>query len=148
MKEIAIGACVIRIWPETQYLETVFSEGHKVPAAPNPDDPASVALAARLGYRGANACWQLSRDHECLHSWCAVQEGLDFSPTLWHVAYHVKSPPGLMRDEEARVLALQALLHDCPADPAHVAQLVGRTGQSQGALVDAARVWLASIWQA
>jgi hypothetical protein len=147
MKEIAIGACVIRIWPETHYLETCFIGGTKVPAAPNPDDPASVALAARLGYTGPDACWQLSRAHEALHTWIAVQEGLDFSPTLWYVAYHVKPPPGLMRDEEARVLALQALTNGCPADPAAVAQLVGRTGQSQGALVDGARAWLNTIWQ-
>lgn len=145
MKDVIIGGCVIRIW-HADFLQTLFPGGAALPSAPN-YRPEDRTTAAELGYGEDDAgCYRMWQEHDPLHSFTAVQEGLDFSPTLWHAATQRKPPPGLMRDEEDRVKALQQLLNGVPADPAHVAQLVGRTGQSQGALVDAARVWLASIW--
>lgn len=102
---LRVGGAEIWLWD--RYLETRFRDGVVVPAAGN-DDPASIELAAALGYLST---WEMSRDHEIAHSWLAVQAGLDVSPALWHAGH-----PGEPFDavaighEEARVLTFQATL--------------------------------------
>lgn len=110
MIEIRLKGCKVWIWPDDRYLETIFPDGCKVPAAPN-FDPASRALALELGYGDAlDATWRLSLWHEVCHSLLAEHLGQPFSFTLWAVAHHVRAERGLMHDEEQRVLALQRLI--------------------------------------
>lgn len=131
------GVCVIRVWPETMFVETVWPDGAKVPAAPNFDD-ASCALAAELGYKDT---WAMSLAHETLHTWLAVQAGLPFfSPTLWYVAHQLKPPRGLAPTEEARVLAFQAALNGRDRDRAALDTIAGWF-----TLVAPARAFLAGL---
>lgn len=76
-----IGSCVVRIWPA--YLETVFEDGLKVPAAANYDEQ-SLATAAALGY--GTDTWALSRDHELAHSLLMTAIGYQHSLVLRGVA--------------------------------------------------------------
>lgn len=109
---VILGACTVTIDDTARYLETRFPDGTVLPAAPN-YDPASIALAHDLGYVGDT--WAMSRDHELTHSWLAALDGLDWSPTLWHVAHrgapgHVPMSGDAIRAEEARVLNAQRSL--------------------------------------
>lgn len=109
MLTIMLGECAIAIYPNADcpgnlYLETRFADGANVPACGNTDD-ASIAHAHELGYAGDTV--RMSLEHEILHTWLAVKQGMSYSPTLWHVAHKVKAARWLIRDEEAVVLAFQ-----------------------------------------
>lgn len=75
---VQIGATIIHLWP--QYMETRFRL--IVPAAGN-DDAESVKRAAELGY---DSTWEMSRDHELIHSLIAEQRGEPCSRVLLGVA--------------------------------------------------------------
>lgn len=109
MLTIMLGECAIAIYPHAEcpgalYFETRFADGAYVPACGNTDDE-SVAHAHELGYAGDTV--RMSLEHEILHTWLAVKQGRSYSATLWHVAHKVKPAKGLIRDEEAVVLAFQ-----------------------------------------
>lgn len=101
--------CIVRVFEETRYLETVFCDGAKVPAAPQDNDEYR-ATAARLGY--GTDTWRMCREHEIAHTVVCEAFGLPHSPTLWAVAHGHKNgipdSPGEMAAEEALVLAYQA----------------------------------------
>ena len=106
-----LGACRVVVDDERRYLATRFPDGTEVGATPN-TDPASLAMAAELGY-GADT-WAMSRDHELAHTWIAHVEGRSWSPTLYRLG-HPSSGPLVPSDddvahEEARVLDFQRRL--------------------------------------
>ena len=101
--------CKLRVWPETQYCETVFEDGTKVPAAPGQDD-SYREQARECGY--GDDTWALCLQHEAFHTMLAEFEGRPWSPTLWAVAH----PGGRLTreeawDEEERVLNFQKQLN-------------------------------------
>jgi hypothetical protein len=79
-------------------VTTHFDDGTKVVAAPVYDEE-SEARALDLGYRGADPVWQMTRDHDRVHSLLARARGLPFSPTLWAVA-HGQPVPATANEEE------------------------------------------------
>jgi hypothetical protein len=81
MRTIRLRYVTIDIWDDAQTLRTTFADGLVLPAAAN-DDAASVHRAMLLGYRGPDATWQMSRDHEIIHSLLAEALGYKWSPTL------------------------------------------------------------------
>jgi hypothetical protein len=99
---------MVRIFEDEHYLETVFPDGSRVPAAPHDSDEYR-ATAASLGY--GEDTWRLCREHEIAHTTLLQRLGLKYSPTLWAVAHgaHGKIPnsPGEMAAEEKLVLAYQ-----------------------------------------
>lgn len=89
---------------------TRFKDGTEVHAHPV-YDPASLALAAELGYGdGEEAVDAMTRHHDYLHSALAVAQGLTCSPTLWAVAHEEPMPDGTAAEEET-VLRVQAVLN-------------------------------------
>jgi hypothetical protein len=78
---LTIGECEIRVWPA--YLETVWADGLKVPAAAN-DDAESIARAHELGYSGDT--WRMSLEHELSHTLLDVARGYPYSRVLRGVA--------------------------------------------------------------
>lgn len=107
MNEVKIGAVTIRVWMDTLYLETVFEDGAKVGAAPEPQR--DIQTARSYGYRDDTTGLWL--DHDPAHSWLAVKKGLRVSPTLWAVA-HERADSGTptweeQAAEEAYVLDFQ-----------------------------------------
>lgn len=111
---IVIGECRIDIWHDHHILATVFSDGLSVTAAAN-DDPDSVERAATLGY---GSTWEMSRDHELLHSLVDVARGYAYSRVLRGVA--VRDAGGRKEDvitaaasdeEEGLILDLQRWLN-------------------------------------
>lgn len=103
-----LHSCLVRIFDQAHYLETVFPDGHKVGAAPEDTDEYR-ATAERIGY-GADT-WKLCRDHEMAHTVLMQTLGLAYSPTLWAVAHgeakEISGSPGEMGAEEELVLAFQ-----------------------------------------
>jgi hypothetical protein len=108
MDVLELGGCVVRVFPETRYLETVFPDAAKVSAAPQ-TVPSYRATAERLGY--GDDVWALCREHEIAHTTLLQALGLEYSPTLWAVAHGaqraIPGAPGEMEAEEDLVLAYQ-----------------------------------------
>lgn len=118
MVEVKFKGCVVRIWFERQYLETIFPDQTRVPAAPN-FDPDSRRLAAELGYGdGPDATWRMSLQHELAHTVVAEHLGQPFSLALWLTAHGAVGRRGVISGEEGRVLALQAFLNLGTRSPA------------------------------
>lgn len=115
MIEIKLNENVsVQVWPEKQFLQSVFKSGGTLPAAPNWQHEPSVRLAHELGYKGD--CFAMSRDHEILHHVSAIHSGAPWSWTLWWEAHKAlfslpRPPRGLYSREEAVTLGLQAFLH-------------------------------------
>ncbi len=120
-----------RCWvnADYRYTETVFHDGTRVVAVPG-DGFAYTALAESLGYAGAEADAQMSREHEILHTFLAERLLNNASPTLWAVAHDfepgVTAPIWEQEIEEACVLAFQAFLNDVPGARDRAAQEAGR----------------------
>jgi hypothetical protein len=99
---------MLRIFDDEQYLETVFADGTRVPAAPQETDEYR-ATALALGYGGD--VWRMCREHEIAHTTLMQSLGLMYSPTLWAVAHGnpkaIPGSPGEMSAEENLVLAYQ-----------------------------------------
>jgi hypothetical protein len=108
MDTLEFGRCVVHVFPEARYLETVFADGAKVPACPQAV-PSYRATAERLGY--GEDVWALCREHEISHTTLLQALGLEYSPTLWAVAHgatrSIPGAPGEMEAEEDMVLAFQ-----------------------------------------
>jgi hypothetical protein len=98
----------VRVFEDDHYLETVFADGTRVPAAPQDSDQYR-ATASACGY-GDNL-WRLCREHEIAHTTLMQTLGLRHSPTLWAVAHgehgRIPNSPGEMAAEEKLVLAYQ-----------------------------------------
>lgn len=92
---IVLGDSTIRVWPG--YVETVFPDGTKAPAAPEDNDAYRVTTA-RLGYTDP---WQQCLEHEIFHTWVAQKMGYEHSTILWNVAHGggKKWPEGGMQEE-------------------------------------------------
>lgn len=111
MNEVRIGDNFIRCWPEQQHICTVLPDGSEVPASPNHTEE-DVARASELGYAST---WEMSRDHEAMHTYLAHRLGLPYSPTLWWVAHQATVPmtPAMQERfaaEEAMVMEFQRVL--------------------------------------
>lgn len=105
---MVLGECTVRIFEETHYLETVFPDGSKVPAAPQESD--AYRETARVHGYGDDT-WRLCREHELAHTVLLQKLGFRYSPTLWAVAHghhdSIPESPGEMEAEETMVLAYQ-----------------------------------------
>jgi hypothetical protein len=89
------------------YLQTVFKEdGSIVPARPD-TSPESWRKAYRMGY---STVWEMTRDHEVLHTWWSYLKDGTYSPTLWRVAHQIDLNQGLGAEEEELILRLQSHL--------------------------------------
>lgn len=86
-------------------MTTRFADGAVLVAAPV-DDAESRAHASALGYRGADAVWAMTRDHDLLHTLLAEARGLPHSPTLHAVATGKPVDPAVADDEERIVFLL------------------------------------------
>jgi hypothetical protein len=140
MTTLTFQRCRLDVDHERKYMQTTFEDGTYAPATPNyrEDD---VRRARELGYRGDT--WQMTLDHEPLHTLIAEMMGESYSRILWNVAHGggLRWPEG-GREEEGYVTALQAYLR-CAAvsdmlhgflDRAHAA-----TGHSKLLIIDMAR---------
>jgi hypothetical protein len=116
--------CQVWVWPETQFLRTVYPSGATVPAAPE-DTAAYRATATGAGYGGDT--WRLCLEHEQAHTLLAEARGLPYSPTLWAQAHGEPLPRGLIPAEECVVLAFQAWCNG-DADALDVLEMYGWTG--------------------
>jgi hypothetical protein len=117
--------CIVEIWPETRYLQTVYQDGRKVPAAPE-DTAEYRAQAEARGYGGDT--WLLCCEHEPCHTWLAEKLGQPWSWTLWWVAHKDilgKPPKGLWHDEEELVLAFQQYANTGECQPLRLWKLQG-----------------------
>lgn len=99
------------MFEKARYLETVFPDGTKVPAAPQ-DTQEYVDRACELGYLyDPDPAWSMCRSHEIAHTRLSQLLGEPYSQTLWAVAHgHHGGIPGSkyeMAAEEALVLAYQ-----------------------------------------
>jgi hypothetical protein len=56
---------MVRVFNDDQYLETVFPDGSRVPAAPHDSDQYR-ATAVACGY--GDDTWRLCREHEIAHT--------------------------------------------------------------------------------
>ena len=101
------GACEIRLWPETEYAETVYPDDTRC-GATRECEVGNERYATHLGYEGD--CWTAMVEHEIGHTLISEALGHPHSPTLWAVAhdYGPGSPPyEEILTEEAIVLAVQ-----------------------------------------
>lgn len=108
------GTVNVLVWPHRWHLVTLFSDGTKVDACPQPTID-YLAHAHQLGYTGLSAAWQMCREHELRHTWLAYRNGT-ISQALWAVAHGHSTDTDAIRDEEALVLASQARLPHLPIE--------------------------------
>lgn len=108
MDVIRLQGCLVRIFDQAHYVETIFPDGTKVPAAPQDSDEYR-ATAQRIGY--GTDTWRMCLEHEIAHTGLLQSLGLPYSPTLWAVAHGqhdgIPGSPGEMAAEEDLVLAFQ-----------------------------------------
>lgn len=149
MLTVMLAETVIAIYPHADcpgslYFETRYADGACVPACGNTDE-ASVQHAHELGYAGDTV--RMSLEHEILHTWLAVKQGRAYSPTLWHVAHDLKPERGLIRDEEAVVLAFQRYLRaGVWTDPLYILEdAVRERGHTVEGMARDAGVFLGSL---
>lgn len=111
-----IGECVVTVDYDRQRVVTEFP-GHLVVEAA-PQVPEQVEHARSLGYAGTDeeAVWQMTAEHDLLHTVLAVASGEPWSPTLYSVASREPFPLRDARAEEGRVLMVQKLLNAVASD--------------------------------
>lgn len=100
------GDCILRIWPNAQYVETVFSDGSSA-CATRECELNNLSYARHLGYP---ECWTAVVCHEAAHTWLAERMGHRASPTLWAVAHDYAPGTAPYEErlyEEAATLALE-----------------------------------------
>lgn len=111
-KSYTFPACWVNI--DGNWTETVFHDGTRVTAVPGDGDDYR-RHARDLGYNGANAEGQMSREHEMLHTFLAARlRNGGASPTLWAVAHGqtgLVAPLWEQEEEEGLVLAFQRHLN-------------------------------------
>lgn len=99
--------CQLRIFPEAEYVETLFPDGRCAGATRDGSVMANVDYARHLGYPD---CWTALVAHEAAHTWLMERLGHPYSPTLRAVAlgYAPGTAPYEERlAEEALVLAFE-----------------------------------------
>lgn len=94
----------VRVFPDERYLETIFADDSRVPAAPQDNDEYR-ARAQALGY--GDDVWRMCQEHEIAHTELMQRLGLEYSPTLWAVAHGDTRKTREMGAEEELVLAFQ-----------------------------------------
>lgn len=94
----------VLVYPDEQYLETVFADAATVPATPQDNDEYR-ARAQALGY--GDDVWRMCLEHEIAHTELMQMLGLEYSPTLWAVAHGDTRKTREMGAEEELVLAFQ-----------------------------------------
>lgn len=105
--------------PDTQTVTTTFADGSQLVAAAVHDDE-SGARAAALGYPVwiglEQAVWEMTRDHDRLHTLLAEAQGHPASIALWYAAHpeqEMRAADKLMAAiEERTVLLIQRLLNE------------------------------------
>src|SRR5688572_26332574 len=101
--------CVVRYFPETDYLETVFLDGLKCPAQFT-FTPNDLCKAVDLGYSaGVSGVTQMHLEHELSHTFIAEALGEPYCPVLRSVA--VKGPCTFAWEREDLVLDFQRALN-------------------------------------
>lgn len=107
---IEFSGCTVLYWRLGHHIQTVFPDGLKVDAAANYDAD-SLQRARDLGY---DSTWEMSRDHELLHSIIAEARGESYSRVLRGVAVREAGgrkediiSPAVSAEEEALVLDVQ-----------------------------------------
>jgi hypothetical protein len=107
-----MGSCLLQVWPEGRYCQSVFPDATTVPAAPQ-DNESYRNMARELGY--GEDTWRMCVEHELLHTMLAQMDGRPYSPTLFAVAHGVVDSlePILVAEEEAAVLEFQRRLNAC-----------------------------------
>lgn len=106
MKTYAFRNCEVRIFPETQYLETRFHDG-SVAGATRECVLNNLTYAQHLGYPD---CWTAVVSHEIAHTYISEQLGHPYSPTLFAVAHNYIDDTAAYEErlwEEALVLAVE-----------------------------------------
>jgi hypothetical protein len=105
---ITFQHCRLEVDHADRYMETVFEDGSVAPARPN-FEPSDITRAHDLGYDGDT--WQMTLDHELMHTWVAEMMGQPYSVILWNVAHGGKNrwPPG-GKEEEGYVTSMQRFL--------------------------------------
>lgn len=110
---LAFVGCRVDVWTP-EYLETVFPGDRKARALFTYDDDVRMN-AERLAY-GWDELRRFHVDHELGHTIVAEAQGLDYSPTLAHVA-GVRELAQMDRwAEEALVFAVQRYANDGTRD--------------------------------
>jgi hypothetical protein len=101
--------CQVWIW-HFDYMETRFT-AQKVCPAQFDYGPESCDRADALGYgRGSFGVRQMHLDHDLAHTFLAEAQGLNYSPTLAHVAGIQHTPDEERAKEEGFVCAFQCYL--------------------------------------
>jgi hypothetical protein len=91
----------------SEYVETTFYDGAKVPACPHRRNDYR-RTAFDLGY-GSDVA-RLNAEHDPVHTWLAHRMGLPYSPVLWAVAHDALHLDDYGREEDL-VLAFQRCLN-------------------------------------
>lgn len=113
-RTLIFGAALVTIDREECCVQTLFQDGSLVLARPNFTDE-DRARARSLGYPGV---YEMTLEHDVLHSFLAQRRGLDASPVLWAVAHGEELPGEVAGREEALVLAFARYMNDVAAfDP-------------------------------
>jgi hypothetical protein len=100
--------CRLYVDHEARYVQTVFEDGTYAPATPNQREE-DINRARDLGYDGDT--WEMTLDHELLHTWVPQQMGLAYSQILWNVAHGGgKKWPPWGKEEEGYVTSFQRYL--------------------------------------
>lgn len=119
MTEHRIGTNLIAIDHNRRSVLTTFPDGSCLYAEPE-DNDAYRATARQFGYGDdPGSLWALCWQHEFLHTFLAVKQGLLYSPTLW-TTVHPGHPDALEPDARAReewlVLCFQRFLNTGEVD--------------------------------
>ena len=145
LKEIVFRACVVRIYHDAQFVETIFPDGAKAPAAPN-NDADSRARALRIGY-GADL-WRMTVEHELAHTFTAEARGDEVSIVLHYVAHggDQRRWPAGGKDEDGRAISLQELLRLGEiSDPILAEHMQAEYGDRLPSLVEEFRMLVESV---
>jgi hypothetical protein len=100
-------SCLFRVFPETQYVDTVFSPGLDAGATRECSEVGNASYAKHLGY---SDCWTALISHEFAHTFLSEKLGRFFSPTLWAVANNYSEGTAPYEErlaEEAEVLSFE-----------------------------------------
>ena len=102
---------------EARTVTTTFDDGSQVVAAPN-HRPEDYARVLSLGYPDATEyeLWNMTRDHDRLHTLLAEAQGYPVSLALWFAAHpdeEMRAADRVMAAlEERTVLLMQRLLNE------------------------------------
>lgn len=88
-RTITIGDAVIRVFPETQYVDTTFPDGSVIGAAPNYEHE-DLARAEALGFVDDHFAATVA--HEVGHHLVGLCLGYGHSPTLHEAALRIRDP--------------------------------------------------------